>query len=100
MVPLCKQYGVDVLLSGHEHNLEHITKTGGGEMDYVISGGGARLLYTFNSAAEQTINSWGYQVDYWGYVYGLVSFDFTPTSMLVEFIDDNANVVYSFDRTK
>ena len=100
VVPLCQKYGVDVLLSGHEHNLDHITKTVDRDIDYVISGGGGRGLYNKIAANERILNNRGLQVDYFGYIYGFVAFDFTPTSMLVEYVDEDGNIVYSFSRTK
>jgi 3',5'-cyclic AMP phosphodiesterase CpdA len=45
MVPLFQSYGVDVVISGHNHDYERGTVNG---IKYVVSGGGGAPLYTVN----------------------------------------------------
>ena len=45
-MPVCEQYGVDLLLAGHDHNLQHITREE--TLDVIMSGaGGAKSLYEY-----------------------------------------------------
>jgi hypothetical protein len=41
-VPLFETYGVPLVLSGHDHNYEHLLQNG---VNYVVSGGGSTVLY-------------------------------------------------------
>ena len=41
-VPLFETYGVPLVLSGHDHNYEHLFQNG---VNYVVSGGGSSVLY-------------------------------------------------------
>jgi tartrate-resistant acid phosphatase type 5 len=100
VIPLLEQYDVDLFLSGHEHNLEHLTNTADSTIDYVISGGGGRSLYRYSAVNEAFLNSIGINLDYFGYVYGFVAFDFTPTTYTADFVDDAGTIVYSYSRSK
>jgi Calcineurin-like phosphoesterase len=97
--PLFEKYGVDMLLTGHDHNMQHIT-TLNGATDYVISGGGGRRLYEYSPAGERVLNSWNVTLDYFGYHFGFVDMQLTKTTMDVKIVDADANVRYSFSRTK
>jgi hypothetical protein len=99
VVPICKNRGVHALVSGHEHNLEHIQNaTNPNEIDYVISGGGGRGLYYYSSSAEAALQQRGLKVSYFGEHYGFVDMDFSATQLTVRYVDENGNTVYSFTR--
>jgi len=100
VVPLCQQYGAHIFLSGHEHNLEHLTPMVDGTIDYVITGGGGRSLYRQSAINEAYLNSIGIQLDHFSYVYGFVAFDFTPTTYTSTFVDEDGTIVYSYSRSK
>lgn len=100
LVPVCEAYGVDVFLSGDEHNLEHITETDDPSIDYVISGAGGRGLYEFSPAGEAILNDWGLTVNYFGYYHGFVYFDIAETKMRVDYVNDLNEIVYSFTRIR
>ena len=97
VVPIILEQGADVFLSGHEHNLEHIIDT---NIDYVISGGGAKKVSAYNADHEKTLNDMGMQVGYFGYHNGFVAFDISSTELTVHYINEVGDVLYSFTRTK
>ena len=100
MLPLCLQYGADIILSGHDHNLQHISKTVGHDIDYIISGAGGRGLYGKDNAAEATLNGMGFTVDFFGYMWGFVYMDAMANAINIQYVDETGTVVYSFNRIK
>ena len=57
VVPICESHGVDTLIAGHDHNLQHIQRTGNVDIDYVVSGGGGRSLYAYESVRYFLLSS-------------------------------------------
>jgi hypothetical protein len=84
-VPLFEQYGVTLVLNGHEHDYEHHIVNG---IDYVVSGGGGALLY---GCAHKVANM----------VQCIESFEFLAvivrgTAVTVTAVDDGGHVIDSF----
>jgi tartrate-resistant acid phosphatase type 5 len=100
VVPLCLQYGVDLFLSGHDHNLQHVGEIDGRTIDYVVSGAGGQMRYRKFEVNEAYLNGIGFQVDYFGYVHGFVAFDFEPTTYTAHFVDKDLNVTYTYSRSR
>lgn len=50
-VPLFEQANVELVLSGHDHNYQHLIAN---EIDYVISGGGSAVLYAEETPLEES----------------------------------------------
>merc|ERR1712150_382693 len=104
VVPICEQNGVDFLLTGHDHNLQHIQKSDNVDLDYIVSGAGARSLYSYSSANEDTIRSLGFEPIFFGYNYGFVGITVTNDELKAEYFtyDSNYNMekIYEFSRYK
>lgn len=81
LLPLFKRYGVQVYLSGHNHNLEHLAKGG---THYLVSGAGSqptrvRTLAKTRFATAQL---------------GFLAVRLAPDSMNIEFIDQQGAPLY------
>jgi hypothetical protein len=50
-VPLFEQANVELVLSGHDHNYQHLVVN---DIDYVISGGGSAVLYAEETMLEES----------------------------------------------
>jgi tartrate-resistant acid phosphatase type 5 len=86
--PLFTKYKVDMYLSGHCHNLEHLSDSG---IEYVISGAGAKKGYT--SRIYQT--KFNYESN--GYTIHEINKNILKTS----FIDSyTSEVLYSFEQER
>merc|ERR1712150_409429 len=101
----CEEHNVDIMFTGHDHNLQHITKTSNVDVDYVVSGAGARSLYEYDSANEDTIRGLGFKPIFFGYQYGFVGVTITSSEILCEYftyILDGDNIImekiYEFSR--
>jgi tartrate-resistant acid phosphatase type 5 len=80
--PLFDKYAVDVYLTGHEHNLQHLVS---GVTQHFISGAASektavRLITESKMAASE---------------YGFMVFSVTTKQLLVQTIDDNGKIIYS-----
>jgi len=100
LVPPAEKHGVDLLISGHDHNLQHITKSVEVDVDYVVSGGGGRGLYAFDTRGNQTLNNMGYTVQYFGHHNGFVMLDISREAVVADYVDLQGKVQYSFTRTR
>lgn len=99
--PILEQYGVDIFLCGHDHNLQHISAIGGGGIDYVISGAGGALWYPYEEAHEQVLNAtYGMQVNAFHMVWGFTGFHISDTQLRWDFISADEELLYSYTRTK
>ena len=59
LAPLARQYGVDFLFSGHEHNFERFAPTNG--LRYLVTGGGGAAAYAFSTRHAASAKFWSVQ---------------------------------------
>jgi tartrate-resistant acid phosphatase type 5 len=99
VVPILKFNKVQLFLSGHDHNLQHIQNaTNVNEIDYVISGGGGRGLHAYNPDSATVLINRGFVIKLFAYVHGFVDLEFTADTVSAQYIDGNGIHVYSFSR--
>ena len=61
VVPILETYHVDALISGHDHNLQHIIRSDHLDIDYVVTGSGGHSFHEYNPENEDIVNQLGYQ---------------------------------------
>jgi hypothetical protein len=87
---LFKQYGVDLYLCGHDHDLQHL-EVPGWPMSFVLAGGGGQ-------------NTKPIRVDVRGpfsrQAYGFAAISFNPYAIDVKLIDDHGTLLHEFRRSK
>ena len=104
LVPIFEDYGVDLVLSGHEHNYErtcpiNISKTGKTctsskeGITYIVSGGGGNRLYGFNQE-----KSWFTQTR--ASLYHFLKIRIDGCNLTQEAIDINQQVIDTFGISK
>jgi hypothetical protein len=99
IIPIVKRRKVQLVVSGHDHNLQHIANaTNINEVDYVISGGGGVTRHLYRPANAQYLIDRGFVIRYYGYLHGFVGFEFTADRVTAEYVDSNGNMVYTFSR--
>jgi len=92
LMPLFQQYGVDLVLSGHDHYYER--GVSGNGIRYMVSGGGGAGLYDCNSP-----NTWLYphSVDFSRMVYHYVLVEVAGSLMTFIAKDIDGNEIDSFE---
>jgi tartrate-resistant acid phosphatase type 5 len=80
--PLLERYGVQVYLSGHDHDLQHLVV---GRVHYLVSGAGAKPRSARRSAGTRFVIG-----DRLGFMTGGLA----PRVMDIEFIDDEGTSLY------
>ena len=101
--PLMEQYGVDVYLCGHDHNLQHIRKMDAGpaDIDYVVNGAGGALWYAYEAEKEQILNNqYDMEVAYFNMTWGFAPLTVTRDHIHFDFISDRGDKVYEFTRNR
>jgi len=98
--PILKRNNVHLLLSGHDHNLQHIgNATNINGVNYIISGGGGRGLYRYSASSANTLIQRGFVIGFFGYNWGFVDLEFTATQVTATYIDGiTGDTLYSFTR--
>jgi tartrate-resistant acid phosphatase type 5 len=80
--PLFDKYAVDVYLTGHEHNLQHLVS---GVTQHFISGAASeRTAVHLTSESKMAASEYGFMV-----------FSVTKNKMFVQTIDDTGKIIYS-----
>lgn len=73
-------------------------------VDYVVTGGGGRVLYELNEDSLANIREAGYELMHFEHYYGVTIFDFSAESVTVDYYSPDSNedmqLVYSFTRPK
>jgi len=101
VVEPAERHQVDLMISGHDHNLQHITKQGANyDVDYVISGGGGRGLYAFSASGNSTLIQSGFEVKHFAFTNGFIMLEIEPQQIVHDFIDTEGDIVYSFSRQR
>ena len=100
-VPIFERYQIDVYVSGHEHNLQHLSPIGDGGIDYIITGAGGRALYGDNPAYEQTLRDvYGIELNAFHEQHGYTVFHINETGIRFDHYSKDNQLLYSFTRTK
>ena len=85
--PLFQQYHVNLYLTGHDHDLQHL-EVAGWDTSFVISGGGGDALY-------KVANS-GTRFKFGASTHGFTLLRFTPEALLVTLCDASGNRLHQF----
>jgi tartrate-resistant acid phosphatase type 5 len=80
--PVLDKHAVDVYLSGHEHNLQHLSV---GKTQHFISGAASEKTAVHDIPESKMVAS----------EYGFMIFSITSNSILAQTIDENGKVIYS-----
>jgi tartrate-resistant acid phosphatase type 5 len=100
VVPIVKKHKIQLFLSGHDHNLQHIRNaTNVNDIDYVISGAGGRALYGYSSSAGNSLINQGFSIGFFGSSYGFTDFEFTADQVTFNHVDLNGKIIYTFTRS-
>lgn len=86
--PKLEKYGVQLYLSGHDHDLQHQQPKG--SVDYVISGAGSQTRRT----SEHLTTKFSKQVS------GFAAIRLTSDSLHLNFIDYTGHAIYAYSRGK
>jgi len=101
LTPLFSQYGVDLYLAGHDHNLQYIRAVDGQGPDYVVNGAGGSLWYTYEEEAEMRLREeFGMELSYFEMDWGFVGFTITEESITAEYLNSDGDSLYNFVRLK
>lgn len=84
--PKLEKYGVQLYLSGHDHDLQHQQPKG--TVDYVISGAGSQTRRSSEHATTKFTRD----------VSGFAALRLTSDSLHLHFIDYTGNTIYSYGR--
>ena len=85
--PLLEQYGVDMVISGHNHCYERFEVNG---IQYIVSGGGGAPLYSTGSGPEEE-----YDIAMnWGKLYHYLRMEISPETVKVTVIDAEEQTVF------
>ncbi|OAA28364.1 hypothetical protein AT15_04630 [Kosmotoga arenicorallina S304] len=85
LVPLFEKYGVDLVLTGHDHNYQRIEHNG---ITYIVTGGGGASLYGIKDLSGPTASFKGHH---------FVLFEYDSGYLKGICYDTNENVIDSFD---
>jgi hypothetical protein len=83
-----EKYGVQLYLSGHDHDLQHQKPKG--TVDYVVSGAGSQTRRTTQHLTTLFSKD----------VSGFAAFSITRDSLYLNFIDYKGNLLYTYTRGK
>jgi 3',5'-cyclic AMP phosphodiesterase CpdA len=87
-VPIFERYGVDLVLSGHDHNYQRFTV---GSTPYVVTGGGGAELYPLDECPSDGPPRVAARE-----VHHFLGIDASPTEMTVKAIDAQGKVLDTF----
>ncbi|ELT88709.1 hypothetical protein CAPTEDRAFT_202056 [Capitella teleta] len=103
LLPVMEQYGVDVYLCGHDHNLQHIRAIDKvpGDVDFVVNGAGGALWYAFTEEKEVVLREeYSMEVAFFEMTWGFAPLIITKDELRFDFINDEGELIYSFSRTR
>jgi tartrate-resistant acid phosphatase type 5 len=86
--PLFKKYNVDLYLTGHDHNLQHL-EIPGWTTSFCVSGGGGASSYGMQRNDRGPFTFGGF---------GFATLRFTPETLTVRFLDASGKELHTFDR--
>lgn len=101
LVPIMERNDVDAYICGHDHNLQHLRNISGVGLDYVISGAGGALLSRHMNDYEEILRD-DYNIDtlFFNMTYGFVTVTVEKNFARFDYYDENAQLFYTFSRSK
>lgn len=87
VVPICQDRDVDALITGHDHNLQHIINSANPDMEHVVTGAGGKSSYAFEQENVDIINDEGYEHLFFEETYGFAGITLDNEKMCVEYFD-------------
>ena len=128
MLPIIEKHNVDIYVTGHDHNLQHWatnTKHGIGMLlhliyhdlkaiiplhflkilynfgiDHLVIGAGGADLYRENNEYVEMNEKLGMKLKYFGEEFGFGYFSVDKSSLTVQYIGENGNVLYEYSKFK
>ena len=88
---LFREHKVDLYLTGHDHDLQHL-EFAGHPTSFVISGGGGAKLVEWSRPPES--RGWGSRV------LGFTDLEISADSLIVRHVGTQAEAVYAFERKR
>lgn len=88
--PIFKKHNVDVVLCGHDHDLQHLEVPGWTQTFLMVGGGGGRIRPMLVDNRGPFSRS----------IYGFAHFTVTPEKMTVHYVGEDGSDLHSFERTK
>ncbi len=85
--PLLEQYGVDLVLSGHNHCYERFLVN---DIPYIVTGGGGAPLYSTGSGPEEELPL----AQNWGKFHHFVRLDISPEKIHVTVVDTEEQSIF------
>ena len=100
--PLLIQYGVDIYLCGHDHQLQHMSNVENVDVDYFISGGGGSPLSSRldEEVVNQLNQTYGIKVDAFEWSFGFISFTVSESEIVVELVNRYTEILHTYIRRK
>lgn len=92
--PVMRNYNSEFYLSGHDHNMQHISYKNGRGPEYLIIGGGGAGLYSQDSAAASGLSSRGLDIKYFKKTYGFAGCTINSNGITMEYFDDYGKSLY------
>ncbi|HEV3417477.1 MAG TPA: metallophosphoesterase, partial [Pirellulales bacterium] len=86
--PMFKKYNVELYLTGHDHNLQHL-EIPGWPTSFCVSGGGGQSSYGMERKDRGPFGYGGF---------GFATLRFTPETLSVRFFDTSGKELHNFDR--
>lgn len=100
-LPIFERGNIDFYLSGHDHNLQHISKIGDGGIDHVVSGSAGRGLYEFIPRNARQLNeTYGMEVNGFFAEWGFTTWHVSESAITVQLINSTDHVRHTIVRTK
>lgn len=101
LLPLMESAGVALYICGHDHSLQHIAPATGHDVDFVVTGAGAKYNATMIHEADIPSGTLKYQ---YGVGCGFTTVQVTregwhASSLVATFWENNGNVLYSFTKS-
>ncbi|CAD5118417.1 DgyrCDS7127 [Dimorphilus gyrociliatus] len=96
LIPIINDGGrVDMVIAGHDHNLQHMSHRNGTNTQFYVSGGGGARLYALNEEKVEVLRRRGVDLEYFKSSHGFSAIHICDDEATVKFIDDDGEEIYS-----
>lgn len=96
LIPIIEDGGkVDMVITGHDHNLQHFSHQNGTNTQFYVTGGGGARPYSLTPDKVENLRQRGVDLEFFQSTYGFAAVHICENSATVKFVNEEGTILHT-----